>query len=354
MSSVVDLSGLTLNTREAESPSQAIFETVYAKPELVNAHGIQTGIIMDQQIPFFGLLGLVGEADTDCDAPTSTEQISTSEKTWTPKTIGFRLAHCQKDVDALFKIWERSMKAKDQWEQIENPMVTFLSQRVVDASLESQLRLSSFGDTAAANIASAGRITDGVNVKYFNVIDGIWKQVETGVTAETIEHVNIPENEEAAKADQVVLDDDRAYKVLKAMYEAADSRLLAQPGKVFELTRSLFVNLESYLESKTLNAGFVERTENGASGLSYRGIPIVVRDDWDRNIRAYMYDGTKYDNPHRALLTVKENIPIGTSDEDSMKNLEMFYDRTDRKHYIDVAYSMDAKVLQNYLVVAAY
>lgn len=352
---VLDLSGLTLNTAEAQNESQIIAEIVYAKPELNAAHKIMTGIKMDQQIPIFGLLGLVGKLDSSCSALESSEQIATSEKKWEPKVIGFRLPHCQRDIDPLFKLWQVDMKTAGLWDSIENPMVTFLDQRVIDASVESQLRISAFGDTSALNVSGGGVITNGVSVTFFTMLDGMWKQVFTAVTGDSTLRIEIPENDGVSYSAQDNLSDDRAYSVLKALYNGADPRLKNQKDKVFEVTRSLADNLEDYLEAKNLNAGFLERTENGkGSGLTYRGVPIIVRDDWDRNIRAYFDNGTTYDKPHRAVFTTLGNIPIGTADEGALKSLDMFYDKTDRMHYIDVDYTLDVKVLENYLMKVAY
>ena len=109
-----------------------------------------------------------------------------------------------------------------------------------------------------------------------------------------------------------------------------------------------------FSETKTLATGFVERTEDGKNGLKFRGVELIIRDDWDRNIRAWFDNGTKWVNPHRAILTTKGNIPLGTSDEESMKSVEAFYDKKDRVHYFDVDYMLDVKVLEEYKIVAAY
>lgn len=356
MASTLDLSGLTLNPQEVEDVAQAIFEAVYVKGRLSDYHDVRNGIQMKTQIPIFGLMGLVGKLDTGCGVNAATNQISTSQKYWEPKMIGFRLTHCQNDIDELYKMWKKSMIAKGVWEQIENGQIQFMTDRTLDAALESQLLLSSFGDTAAGNVtADGGVITDGVDKTFFTPIDGLWKQIFTGVTAGDITKVAISENSAVSYALQDALSADKAYTTLNSMYNKADSRLVSDPAIKFQVTRSLYDNLQDYLESKSLSAGFLERTENGkGSGLTYRGIPIVIRYDWDRNIRAYMDNGTTYDLPHRAILTPIANIPIGTSDEESLSSLDMFYDKTAREHYTDVDYRFDIKLLEEYKIVVAY
>lgn len=354
MSTPIDLSGLTINPREAEDVSQAIFEKVQEKPVLSNVHLMMTGINMKQQIPFFGLMGLVGQADSSCEAPASTEAVAATQKYWEPLRIGFRLTHCQADIDTKFKLWQKSLNASKELEDVNPSLVDFLSQRAIDATYESILRLSAFGDTAADTVDNGGNLVNGTTKAFFTVIDGLWKQVETAVTAGDTVKISIAENAEATYALQDDLADSLAYDTFKKMYNGADSRLLAEQGLQYQVTRSLANNYIDYMESKGLAAGFIEVAEDGTPKLNYRGIPIVIREDWDRNLRAYFKNGTKYYNPHRAILTVPANIPIGTTDEGSMTEANMFYEPKDRQHYMDIAYRMDVKLLEEHMAVVAY
>ena len=103
-----------------------------------------------------------------------------------------------------------------------------------------------------------------------------------------------------------------------------------------------------------LNLCLYSRTEEGTSRDTYRGIPIIVREDWDRNIRTYFDNGTTYLDPHRMILTDINNIPIGTLSEDDLKSLDMFYEKKDKTHYIDTAMTLDAKLLEEYMIAVAY
>lgn len=354
MSTPLDLSGFTMEPKEADDASQAIFEKVQSRPMLKDVHPLMTGINMKQQIPFFGRMGLVGEADSSCTPPDSTETVSTSEKFAEPKRIGFRLTHCQADIDSKFKIWENNLKASAEYEDINAGLKEFISQQAIDAAYDSILRHSAFGDTEADTIDNGGDLVNGTSKKYFNVIDGFWKQIETAVTAGDTVKIPIAENAEATYDLQDDLADSVAYDTFNKMYNGADSRLLETPGLVFQVTRSLANNYQNYLESKGLANGRIEIAEDGTTKLSYRGIPIIIRDDWQRTIRAYFKNGTKYKNPHRAILTVPYNLPVITSDEGSMTEIKSFYWAKDRVHYFDVAYRLDAKLLEEYMIIVAY
>ena len=356
MAQALDLTGLTLSPQEAQLASEAVFEKVFAKPELNEAHFVQTGIQMKTQIPFFGKFGLVGKVDPgSCGVNASTEYIKPTEKFWDPALVSFRLPHCQSDVLQLFKLWKRSPSAVAMWEDVDDELLAFIQSRVADATLEAALRISSFGDKAADNVAGGGYITNGVDDSFFSMLDGFWKQTYAAVTAATLQKITIDENGEATYAAQNALDASRAIDVMRQMYENADARMFAGDNMpVYQITRSLFNNFVAYLEDKSL--GFMlNRAEEGKTDrYQYRGIPIIVRYDWDRNIKAYEDNGTTLRLPHRAILTDIRNVPIGTSDENDFTTFNMFYDQVSKKHYTDVAMYLDAKLLEEYAAIVAY
>lgn len=359
MASTIDFSGLTLNTEEARSSSECVFESVFVKPSnLSDVHDIQTGVVMDKQIPFLGKYGLVGKVDPgSCGVNGESAQIPTSEKVWTPKLISFRLTHCQDNIPQLLKFWTKGRKAAGTWEDVDGEMMTFIEDRAMDATKESILRLASFGDTAATNVgAGSGSelITAGVDASYFTPIDGLWKQIYTDQAgaAEIYRHT-ISENALTTKAAQLALADDVALNAFRDMYDNIAPEAFESGNLVFQVTRNFHSNWAAFLEDKSL-AFMLNRTEDGATQWTYRGIPIVIRYDWDRGIKAWEDLGTTYNLPTRAGLWSLSNVPIGTSDEESFSELRSFYDFKDKAHYMDVAYKLDVKILKETEIAVAY
>ena len=351
MASLIDTADLTLNPQEALSVSEAVFEQVYNKPLLSRAHDVRTGIQMKTQIPIFGLIGAVGKKSSGCTPNTSAEKVNLTEKYYDPALIDFRLTHCQNDVAQLFKLWKKDRIANKTWENVDNAMMAFLADRTVDAAYEAILRISSFGDKAAALVSGGGYITTaGGDVTLFTMINGLWQQI---FASATMKRYTIPENALGTAAAQNALDPSRALTVLRYLYNNIDSRAHTVGGLTFQVTRSLVNNWQDYLEDKSL--GFtLQVTEDGKESWLYRGVPIIIRDDWDKNIRAYNNLGTTYLYPHRAILTPVSNIPIATSDEGSMTSLDAFYDKVTKSHYIDVAFYLDCVMLQESLIAVAY
>lgn len=356
MASKIDFSSLTLNEEEARNSSEAVFEILYSRPEIAAVHGIQTGIDMDRRIPIMGQFDLVGQTDPgSCGVNTNASQIPVSEKTWTPALISDRMVHCQDDVPDLLKFWKKSMIAANNWEEVDNEMIAFIEDRITDAAVNSVLRLSSFGDTAADTVANGGTLTNGTTKGYFTSINGIWKQVFTDRASGTPKttYYEISENTEATKVGQLALSADRAYLAMQNLKNNIDPRAFDGGNLVFQVTRSLANNYADYMRKNSL--GFtLEVATNGITNMSFDGIPIIVRNDWDRVIKTYFDNGTTYYLPHRILLADINNIPIGTSDEGSITELQSHYDRTDKKHYLDIAFKLDVKILQEELVGVAY
>lgn len=350
MSSQIDFSLLTLNTEEARSSAECVFQKQFYRPELTAIHNIQTGVEMDRYIPIFGRFGLVGKVDPgSCGSNEETGTIPVSQKTWTPKLISGRLIHCQSDIPDKLKFWKKSRIAKNTWEEIDNEAKAFVEDSVIEAINNSVIRIAEFSKTTASPVGDGTgdeTLTAGTTKTYFNMLNGMWQQIEAdaalGVNAKGYRY-EITQNAEATKTAQLTLEADSALKIFRSLYENIKPEAF-EGQLVLQVTKSLMDNWKAFLEDKSL-VFQLNQTEQGASTYTYRGIPIVERKDWDRIIKTYYDNGTTLYLPHRALLADINNIPIGTSDTESIGTLGSIYDPVTKKHYIDFAYKIDCKVL---------
>lgn len=356
MASVLDTTNLTLQNDEALSVSEAVFELVYNNPVLNRIHTVFSGIERDKNIPIFGNMPVLGKCLTGCGTTATGKKVPTSQKVWTPKLIGDKLEHCDADLDPLFKVFKRSKKANELNDITDSEIAAFIIAQA-EAALSAMIsRYVDFGDTEIALIGDGGVLaeSDDFGVENFNCLDGKWKQLFAIATADTTKKVSISENGQASYALQDALATDRALKTFRAMYEKADARMFGQQGLHFEVTRSLFNNWQAFREDKGFNF-VVNADEAATSGQNnYRGIPIVVRDDWDRSIRMFFDNGTKYNLPHRALLIANGNQPIGTLDEGSLTEVKSWYNMDDELWKLKFASKLDVKILEDKMVMVAY
>ena len=354
---LLDLEELTMNPEEANEVSKAIFIAAITGGDLEEFHEIETGISHKTQIPFIGNLGLVGEKVTGCSRSENGSSIPLTEKFWDPVLIGDRLAHCATDVNSLLKLFKKAQKINpDFYDRIDSEEFGMIIAKVAQAMKKMKNRLVWFGDEAAENVSGGGLIKNGINVKYFNVLNGLFKQIFAEIPTTAKNYVEISKNA-GADYEAQELEPNTALGIFRKMYNRIDARFFeaieegAQP--VLMVTRELYQNYQDELEDKSLAFTLAE-TKDGVSSLSYRGIPIKVRHDWDNNIQSYQDNGTKLNLPHRAILTVKENIPVGTVSTEDLDRLESWYEKKDKKNYIDFDLMLDVKHLLDYMTVAAY
>lgn len=357
MASQINNGTFTFNQEELKDWSKVINELTFADPTLNELHDVEQGIKYNEQIVFAGRMGLMGKAVSGC-TPNAVSGVTLTEKTWTPVDEDFRLEHCSADVNAQDKLIRQMARMNPDFYNViegsQSQVGNFLVAKVIDGFNENILRKVWFSDTAADTVANAGVLTNGTDKTYFNTFDGLFKQIFTDVTSGDDNYISISKNGEASYSAQALASGD-AIATLKAMYNAADSRLIDSGQAKFYVTRSLWDGYLNDLESvQNTGAGNTMINENGQVSLTYRGIEVVKMDIWDRVIKAYEDNGTTLNLPHRAVLSTPSNLRIGTVAQDDFGKVEAFYDMYHKVNVIDGVYSIDAKHLENYLTVAAY
>ena len=329
-----------------------VLEPFYDNTAINQIHTIDADILGKQQIAYAGLLGLSGKADTGCGF-TADGTITTSEKFWDPKPIKAGFSQCWNDLYPSFLQYANAGGVDRKNLDMNAAFISFISDQLSDDLQQNFLRRAWFSDTSAVS----GDFTNGAtDLPYFNIYDGLWKQIFDSVTATDSYRYTISENAAASTTAQLTLASDRAYLAMDAMYKNVDSRVL-QNGQspIFVLTRSLFDNYITYLESKNTFNSF-ERIENGFTTTSFRGIPVIRADFWDRNIQSYYKTGSPlvYDNPNRAILSTKENLRVGVDRSKSLSQIKTWYNEEDELWRAKYATMEDTKMIHGFMVAAAY
>ena len=344
MATKIDVSALTLNAEEASAVSEVIVEKVFVQGELSAVHDIQTGIQHQTQIVFAGNLDVGGEALAGC-TPAEQAALALTQKYWTPALVAGRFTHCANDMAQLTKIFRKAQKVEpDFYDRVSSEEMGLLVAKVTDS-----LKVS-VGDTAAA-VQPGGNFTiAGFNGGLWNQFDGLWKQIFADAD---VPRATITENAGVTYVAQA-LGAGASETYLRSMYEGADARLLGDSDAQILVTRSIWDNYLTAIETKQATGGIIERLENGAVSMKYRGIPMILMNEWDRTIRKFQDDLTVHFRPHRAVMTTPSNIPIGTLSESDLQNFESFYDKKDKTNFVDYGYFLDAKFGESYMASVAY
>ena len=354
-----ELQDLSLNTVEATSVSQAVFEQVLEVGAIADHHEVHTGINYDTQIPFIGTLGLVGKKILKCKPDANGSKIPVSEKKWAPVLIGDRFENCAVDANPLFKLFKAAMKMNpDFFNKVGSEEEGVVMLRVEQAMREMLQRIAWFGDKTVETVADGGYLTNGTDVDFFNIIDGLWKQIiSLDIPTTSKYYVPIAQNAAATYALQEALPVDFAFNLFRTMWRKTDSRFKQLVGKGMKVqihvTSAIAENWTDYKEDKSL-IFTLDKVEGGGLKSAFRNIEIVPRYDWDSMIEGYQDNGTKLHLPHRALMTTPANIPVGTVSTEDLEKLLSFYDQYHEVNVMDFRLKFDAKFLEDYLAVAAY
>lgn len=356
---LLDVQNLTLSPVEATELGKFIFEHLLETGDIATYHDVQTGIFYKEQIPFVGTLGLVGKKVTGCLPVANEGKVTFTEKFWEPELIGDRFENCAVDANRLFKAFKRKQKINpDFFNNIGSE-----EESVILTLIEGAMRLMInrkiwFDDKTIENVSDGGYLKDGVDTDYFNVINGLWKQIiSIDIPTTSPLYVPIAQNATATYALQQTLPEDFAIKLFRTMWNRSDSRLkqaIAKGEKIFlHVTPEIAENWADYKEDKSL-VFTLANAEGGGLMDMYRRVEIVTRYDWKADIEAYFDNGTKYHLPNRALMTTASNIPVGTLSTEDLNTLTSEYDAYRKINFIDFDLMLDAKFLQPYMAVAAY
>jgi len=207
-----------------------------------------------------------------------------------------------------------------------------------------------FGDQAAAN-APGGLITAGVDVGFFNVINGFFQQLAVIYAADGDRQTVIAENYLATTNAQLhTMTNLEALGYLDAVIDAAVPELIMQPDRVLLVTHSIFQR--AYRALQTLKSGFCdcEILENGFNFIKWDGIPMYSIPLWDQWIMAYENNGVTLNVPNRIIYTTKSNLNIGMACTSLFENVNSFYDQRSRINRIEAIDAFDTKIFDDRLV----
>ena len=343
MATIFDTTNLTLNPKEVQDLSAAIVEKSFITPAIEKLHRIQQGVQMKEQILMIGQMGLTGIAQSGCGRDSSGATVPMSEKFWEPANFGDRLINCVPEMNALWKAYFGKIKSyEDLYNMQGSELGKLLLVLLEEAIAKAVLRISWFGDKdiAASGAAASGLITAD-NVKFFDVIDGLWKQIYTGVTASSI-----------IKADLQITAD----ASLQSVYDAADERLRSDPTAVFMVTRSVFDKYKAELRAASKSFE-LETTTEGLRSIKWDGIEVINMDNiWNSNLKMFEADSTDHGAflPDRIVFSTSDALPIGTLNQSDLTTLKSWYDMKDEVNYTDYGFTIDAKIVDEKMISVAY
>lgn len=143
------------------------------------------------------------------------------------------------------------------------------------------------------------------------------------------------------------LDVDQADETFELLIDQTPNELLSFE-QVFIATRSMVRNYVQTLKNTGTDLAHMVIID-GQKVMTYEGIPIWMRPDWDINIK----NDHNSVFPHRAILTTKENLLFGTDGASDDGDVETWYDRNLQLRRYRVQYKAQTLHLHQELMVVA-
>jgi hypothetical protein len=343
MAAIIDFSNFTFTAEQIRDINELIFDDVLQAPELTLLCTLYPGIVFDKEIGFIGEGDLVGKKRQGCDPLPQQWKIGTRKVTWTPKPWEILLKECWTDLEATAAVYSLRTGC-DIADFTDTDYYALVVEVLTKAVKKFIIRLVWFNDTDAEDVTDGGVITDGTDLGCFNILDGFFKQFLTLVAANPAQRVTITENAGASYALQALDPANMPAYLQKLKFNAPMVLRGRQASSFIVCTQSFYDAWDMYLQGKDLESTYANLI-NGQTTLAYNGIPLIPMPVWDEIIAAYEDTGTKLNNPHRAILTIKEVLAVGVDGEDSFEKMDTWYEKKERAVYTELMGKADAKVL---------
>ena len=337
---VADLLPLVTDLVSAEKMemSEMLYSKAFMDSDIAEQNEIVTGVRHGQVLPIlkdtpqpesFPFVDETDCAETDCDL---SHEFSSHK--WEIGLIECRVGICLRTFNENFLKFFNAVRHTQTGDiDVDTALLMFISGKFIQNLNLSTWRAAYFGDKSSASA-------------YFSGVDGIFTQME----ANAAQIVEITENDGATFAAQAFASGEDVYDYLIAMYEKAAEQPWFDPSILeFRVTRSMSTKLVSWLNAlgkkAPMNCGCIDPERAVASnvfmlqGLTINGIPVMTHNEWDSiiNYSTELNGGGGVNarvNPHRAILTYRQNLLIGTSETEALNSFDIWHSKDDNKVYL--------------------
>lgn len=327
-------------------------------PGFYDIHTIYEGIVTDSTMGFSGDPGLVGVKRQDCHPKPQKFYVPFRKAMWKPKPWEILLSECFANFENDISVYALGL-GKEVSDLTQTEIAAFVVDHVIEAAQKFFWRLTWFNDTDIEYFSEDGILSESyvdptsgevipLEKRYFNIIDGFWKQFETLGTDRPEQHVTISANAGATYADQVISPEE-ANDVLEQLWFSGrpDLQLRGASDKMLLVTQSVYDAYYQYL-MKGGNCCIpqtYDNTVNGVPVMNWNGMPLVAMPIWDEMIQMFFNDGERLYNPNRALLVRKSALGVGVDTMGAFDDIRMWYNMDTRETKFEMMGKADAEVL---------
>lgn len=330
MSTGINWSNITVDNGAIRDLRELIMLETLEGGDFAQFHDVMTGVVNGEKLAGVGEFAEVGTPDgTSCTPTYNSSQARSVEKEWVIKEWVVAEKICYKDIDATAA--RSGLKAGTEIADVTGTLISDILTPLIEKAIKRMFwRLAWFGDTAALNVSGGGVITNGKDTALFTNCDGYFKRLAVIYTATPARKVAIAANSEATFALQFS-ELDNAVEIFDALIYGAKIELRNMSDKFIMCTRSL---TDAYQKELTKAPNYTEiQWQTGMDGMQFfrrGGVDIYPIDLWDKYIQEYQSNGTKWNSPHRAVFTFKNNLKFGVASTELLASLDIWFSKDDQ------------------------
>jgi hypothetical protein len=330
----LDFNNITPENGAVSDLRELIFLQTVEAEDVSQFHTFNPGVRNGEKVGLIGVAGPVGKVGTGCNPTYNNLLIPTSEKTWQLGEWEVAEKLCYKDV--VNTLVKHAMRTKTETADLTGTdYLTVIVEPLMQSALKKMLwRLLWFGDTSAQNVTGGGIVKDGIDVNLFKVNDGFFKELNAIIAADTKRRVAVSANAQTSYATQDSAFTD-AKSILEKLINSADLLLRQADDKFIMMTQSFADVFDANISAMNLAVDAQwELLVDGVKKLRWKGVDMYAIPVWDEMIRGFEDNGTKWNNPHRALFTTKKTLNFGSPATDAIADLQTWFDQKDQMNYM--------------------
>lgn len=352
----INFENLTPDNGAIRDVSQIILASVFAPDALGSVINFFPNVHKGEKMGVIGEFGLMGVPYAGCGGEYAATMLPTNEKEWDINRWQIKEKICFADLESTFVkyMFQSGTQAPDLTSTVY--LQDIIAPRLELAIKKLVWRLGFFGDKSAAASGSGGVLKEAANAKYFNTTDGLWKKAYEAVAGGTMKRVTVAANAETtfAKQQTAIAAANVASGIFDQIIANASPALRGMGGTIY-CTLALKDALEADLKKNNGGSDLQWKALfDGIQETYYNGVRVLALPMWDEIIKGYEGTAATWNQPYRAIYTVKENLAIGSESSTELAALDIFFDKKDDYNYIKAIDSIGANFIQDDLAVVAY
>lgn len=307
-------------------------------------------------IAFIGDLNDIGKEGAGCDPTFDDFTIANSMKRWELGDWQAPLKFCYEDL--LGTVAEYCLKNGTEIADLTDVEFTtkILLPKLSEALKKMIWRIGWFGDKTAKLIADGGIITAGTDLTHFTMTDGLWKRIYTQCATNASQLTAIAANSETTLAAQkaAMLKQGVATDLVDTMLMDTDSRIVDDPDAIILMTRAMADALTWDIKKTHHVIMPWEKVFQGVDVATYNGVKVARVSIWDRQINAYENNAGVPNKPYRMVYANKKQLMVGCPADSLISDINIWYEKKERREYIDIMGKLGTSLLEDDMFHAAY